>query len=260
MANRSRNFSEKSNNTSRLASGVADVEYFWSAELHSSKKSVTWVIKSQEPEEDDEDFIEHTLFIKMAVLGSDAVKGEQNIITLTSTGGDGEVQKGVIAHLTRGENSSALIDLTISGKIGATLTLSEGSGPVCISGNQLLEYPKEEDYLDMSQDEEGSAESEEEMHEEEEEEEAETKGKKTPKRKASVKSSKTKKAKVDADDDDEDEDDDDDDDDEDDEDYEEDVKSKRGKKGKVETKKAEKSKQEKDKTEITKKSAKKQKK
>lgn len=44
----------------------------------------------------------------------------------------------------------------------------------------------------MSQDEEGSAESEEEMHEEEEEEEAETKGKKTPKRKASVKNSKTK--------------------------------------------------------------------
>ncbi|KAH9520120.1 hypothetical protein Btru_060045 [Bulinus truncatus] len=250
MANRSRNFSEKSN-ASRIASGVADMEYFWSIELNSSKKSVTWIIKSQEPEEDDEDYIEHTLFLKMAILGSDAVKGEQNIVVLESVGGDGEQQKGAIVNLTRGESSMSLLDLTVAGKVGATFTLAEGSGPVIISGNHLLEYPKDDDLLDQSQEmDEEVEDSEDEAVEEEVEMEAKIK---TPKRKSVSRVSKSKqKAKIDVDDDDDDDIDDDEeedleeDDDENDEDFEEETKPKKGKKAK-ETKKADKGKEKPDK-------------
>lgn len=43
-------------------------------------------------------------FYLQAVLGGNAVVGEQNIVALQSTGEDGKSQKGAIAHLTRGQN------------------------------------------------------------------------------------------------------------------------------------------------------------
>ncbi|CAL1528444.1 unnamed protein product [Lymnaea stagnalis] len=221
MANRSRNMSEKSD--TKTAIGVADMEYFWCAELNSSTRSVTWVMNSGDldDDEDDDDYIEHSLFIKQAVLGSGAVSNEQNIITLESVNANGELKKGVVANLTRGSSVMAHLDFTISGKNGVTLTLAEGSGPVFLSGNHLLEYPKDDNLGDLSQIESDGSNLDEEEEDVEDEEEEEDTNKKTVKRKAAVKPQKPKKAKMDVveDDDDEDEEGEDDEEDEDDEDY-----------------------------------------
>ncbi|XP_059174354.1 nucleoplasmin-like protein ANO39 isoform X2 [Physella acuta] len=233
MSKRTRTPSDKSN---KAVACDAEMEYFWSMELNASNKTYTWMVSNQDLDDDDEDFIEHTVFLKLACLGATAVPKEQNVVMLESLGGDGEVKKGVIVNLTRGESNMTQLDLTIAGKVGATFTLVEGSGPVFISGNHLLEYPKDEDLFDQSQTE--SEVSEEEGEEEEEEENVEEEnGKKSSKRKASVtKPTKQKKPKMDVDDEDDDEEEEDeveeDDDDEDDEDYEETVMVKKGRKGK----------------------------
>jgi len=237
MANRSR--------TSMDRSGVAEiletpgVEYFWSIELNADKKSHTWTVKDENLEEDDEDFLCHSLFIKSAVLGEGAVPGESNIVTLESVDNTSEVQKGAIIHMAKGENNMGQIDISLSGKVGGTFTLTSGSGPVHISGNYLIEYPKPEGLDNTQTDDDSLGEDEiEEMkdeieEEEEEEEEKPAKGKKGPtKRKAASKpNAKSKqKSKMEVDEDDEEDEDEDEDEeeeeseDEDDEDYEEEKK------------------------------------
>ncbi|CAG5125085.1 unnamed protein product, partial [Candidula unifasciata] len=158
MANRSRSHSEKSNASSvGDLTGSTEMEYFWCFELNEVRKSFKWVV-SCEDEEDDEDFIDHVVFVKLAVLDGDAVAGEQNVVVLESEGQDGEMQKGTIVNLTKGVNPMATLNFSINGKIGGTFTLTEGKGPVTISGNHLLEFPQNEN-LDISQSELGNNES-----------------------------------------------------------------------------------------------------
>lgn len=170
-------------------------EHFWTVKLDEENKTHTWKV---EPEEDgDEDFIAHTLFLKMFVLGEGAVDGKSNIVMLKSEDQDGKEMEGAVAHLTKGHgNLMTPCDLHINGKIGCTLTLDAGVGPVYVSGLYAQAYPREEplDITGWATEDETADESVEESAEdgEEEDEEAEedvkaTKSKKTaPKRKASL--------------------------------------------------------------------------
>ncbi|KAK3788375.1 hypothetical protein RRG08_025100 [Elysia crispata] len=264
MANRNRRQSDKSNNSKMddstksngYAAGLTEMEYFWCIELNDSNKTHTWM-NNDDMEDGDEDFIEHTVFLKSATLGANAVPNEHNLVMLESAGSDGEPQKGCIVHLCYGQNNMTPLDITVSGKMGpTTFTLAEGSGPVYISGNQLMEFPKEESFLDNSQTESEREETEEEETEEEEDAEMEeeekksekpdTEAKKAMKRKAAPIVGKPKKAKVDKEEeedieeDDEEDEEEEEEEDESEEDSEEEVKLKKTKKvkesGKKETK------------------------
>ncbi|XP_012935245.1 mitotic apparatus protein p62 [Aplysia californica] len=231
MANHSRSSLNRSGMGAN--SEAVGVEYFWTVELNADNRSHIWTAKDDELEDDDEDFVNHTLFLKLAVLGDGAVPGEPNIVTLESMDASSSVQKGAIVNLTCGNNNMGHMDLALSGKVGGTFNLVSGSGPVHLSGNYLMEYPKLEN-LDNTQTE--SDESEEleaddrngrdEDDEDEQEEVAVVKGRKPPKRKGTPKSNKLKqKAKMDVDDDEDDEEDDDDEDEDDFDDEDEDEDS-----------------------------------
>jgi len=203
------------------------MEQFWSCKLDGDTKSHQWVIQPEvatEDDEDDEDFMNHTLFLRTCVLGDGAAEGESNVVMLKSEDHEEKETEGAIVHLVKGQgNPMATCDISINGKIGCTLTLSSGSGPVYLSGVYLQEYPREEnldqthgletddetadelnetaetDGNDESVEDEDEDEDEDEEEEEEEEEEKPTKVKKNAvKRKASVtKGTKSKKMKKD---------------------------------------------------------------
>ena len=56
--------------------------YFWGAELSCSSPSHSWRIFH--PEDEAEDDLRHLLFLKQATLGVNAIKGERNIVEVTS--------------------------------------------------------------------------------------------------------------------------------------------------------------------------------
>ncbi|BFZ01853.1 hypothetical protein BsWGS_04892 [Bradybaena similaris] len=205
MASKTKRLSERSSQSSSTHGRLEnrEMEYFWSVVLSSEKRSVTWTISENAEEDDDADDLDlvHMLFLRSAVLGGNAVAGEQNIVVLQSTGEDGKSQKGAIAHLTRGQNPMTPLDITIPGKIGATFILSEGSGPVTIAGNHLVEF-KEDDLMDDTQMDELSADENEDELGGSGDESDDIKDKKGAKRKATPKTTKQKqKAKMDVEDD-----------------------------------------------------------
>lgn len=200
-------------------------EYFWGMTLDKENPTITW---SFDEEEDDTDFLIHTLFLKQAVLGASAVKDERNIVQVETKNFDKKDLVHPLLSLTLGRNEMTNIDISFGHEVPVVFRLVEGSGPVCLSALQLVEFP---DDKDVSQDE-----SELECTEEEsvEEEEGALKQSTNKRKASSQKSSKSK-------DDDEDEMDDDEEDDDsmDDEDEDEEIDSspeksdkKKGKKGK----------------------------
>jgi len=259
-----------SNTATRLAlnrSGVSTtgaeapgIEYFWSVELSATNKSHTWSVKDADLDEDDHDYFNHNLFLKLAVLGKGVVPNQTNMVTLESEDSEGNKVKAPIVNMAKGEGPGMYnIDLSLNGRMGGTLTLEEGDGPVHISGMYLMEYPKNElldgtqtesDESELGEEEENEEDAEdgeeteetEETEEEEKEEKPAAKGKKAEKeekkpdakkRKASpAKPTKGKKSKKEeeAEEDEEEEEEDMEDDDEDDSDYEEEKTTKKGKK------------------------------
>jgi len=190
-------------------------EHFWTVKLDEENKTHTWKVEAEE--DGDEDFITHTLFLKAFVLGEGAVDGKSNIVMLESKDQEGTETKGAVAHLAKGHgNLMSSCDLSINGKVGCTLSLDSGDGPVYVSGVYAQAYPREEplDITGWATEDETADESVDECEEDEEkaslngEEQAKaTKGKKTAtKRKASLtKAGKGKKQKPDTEEEDEDE-------------------------------------------------------
>merc|ERR1712240_29910 len=243
MANRSRSSMDRSAVADNLEN--PGVECFWTIELNAEKRTHTWHV-DPELEEGDKDFLDHTLFLKQAVLGEGTVAGQSNIVMLESPVNkekaedekdEEKVMKGAIVHLEKGVNNMCHLDLSLNGETGGTFTLI-GDGPVYITGLYLQEFPRPEamndtvgvtdDSIEESEEEVDDAEAEEPEEEEVEEEEEKVevkpaKGKKAaPKRKVSPKAGKQnkQKQKVEVEDDDE-EMDSEDDEEEDDSDYEE---------------------------------------
>lgn len=69
-------------------------------ELTKDKPTFTWTF---EEEEDDEDFMVHTLFLKNAVLGVSALKGERNIVQVETENFEKQSVNQPILSLTLGQ-------------------------------------------------------------------------------------------------------------------------------------------------------------
>ncbi|XP_061194864.1 mitotic apparatus protein p62-like isoform X2 [Saccostrea echinata] len=161
-------------------------EYVWACEL--SKEKPTFVFSFKE-EDEDEDYLIHTLFLKTAVLGISAVENERNLIQMETKDSYRKDLKAPIASLTRGKSDMCALDLSFGEEV--TFRLVEGTGPVFLSAQEIVEYPED---ANMSQDEdtEDYTETEEEDLKETEEEESPKKGAKSKKRKASTGKAKGK--------------------------------------------------------------------
>ncbi|XP_076104164.1 mitotic apparatus protein p62-like isoform X3 [Mytilus galloprovincialis] len=206
-------------------------EYFWGITLDKENPTFTWTF---EEEEEDTDYLVHTLFLKQAVLGASAVKDERNLVQIETKNFDQKELKQPLLSLTLGKNDMTSLDVSFGHEVAVVFRLVEGSGPVCLSAQQLVEYP---DDRNVSQD-ESELECSEVEEDEEEEEESPKKVEVTKKRKASSqKSGKNKVLKKDEDEEDMDEDEDESMDDEEDEEEMSSPEKSDKKKGKKEAKK-----------------------
>ncbi|XP_069139413.1 nucleoplasmin-like protein ANO39 isoform X3 [Argopecten irradians] len=184
-------------------------EYFWGCVLNKENPKVTWTF---EEEEEDTDFLIHTLFLKQAILGQAALKDERNLVSVQTKNFDNELIKHPAFSLTLGRNDMCNLDLSFGHENPVVFELVEGAGPVHLIAQQLVEMPDESN---MSQDESCTETEEDEDEMLMEEEPAKTKKRKAPSSKGQTKS------KAEDMEDEEDEDEDEDDEDEEDEDEEE---------------------------------------
>lgn len=155
---------------SSFANKLADAaskEFFWGCELSKDKPTVSWTF---EEEEDDTDFLQHTLFLKHAILGKLEKAEEKNVIEIETKNFAGELIKQPIICLTGGKVDMVPLDLSFGHEIPVTFRLIEGTGPVYLSAQHLVEFPQEVDEGDGDY-----TETEEELEETEEETE-ETEG------------------------------------------------------------------------------------
>ncbi|XP_060068491.1 nucleoplasmin-like protein ANO39 [Ylistrum balloti] len=161
-------------------------EYFWGCVLNKENPKVTWTF---EEEEEDTDFLIHTLFLKQAVLGQAAVQDERNIVSVQTKNFDNEQIKHPVVSLTLGRNDMWNLDLSFGHENPVVFELVEGTGPVHLTAQQLVEMPDEGN---LSQDESCTETEEDEELVEEEEEPMKTKKRKASSTKAPVKSKKGK--------------------------------------------------------------------
>lgn len=208
-------------------------EYFWGCTLSKDEKEITW---DPELEDKDGELLIHSLYVKQACLGVDAKAAERNVVEVETVGYNENTMKMPFISLTLELNDQCSLDLGFSRPI--KLRLVQGSGPINISAQHVVEYA-DKDYktsmesrLLAGSDEEDSDEDEEGEDEAEEEPVAGKPGA-GGKRKATDAKAPTKKAKMDKsssfeegedevdEDEDDDDDDDQDDDMDDDDDYEE---------------------------------------
>eukprot|EP00105_Crassostrea_gigas_P031094 XP_011453675.1 PREDICTED: mitotic apparatus protein p62 isoform X1 [Crassostrea gigas] len=167
-------------------------EYVWACEL--SKEKPTFVFSFKE-EDEDEDYLIHTLFLKNAVLGASAVESERNLIQMETKDSNRKDLKAPIVSLTLGKKDMCALDLSFGEEV--TFRLVEGSGPVFLSAQELVEYP-EDGNLSQEEDTEDYTETEEDElkgTEEEDEVESPKKEAKSKKRKASAVKGKGKAKK-----------------------------------------------------------------
>jgi hypothetical protein len=124
-------------------------EYFWGVELNKENPTFTWTF---EEEDEDKDYMIHTLFLKNAILGTSAVKGERNLIQIETKNFEKKDLKQPFLSLTLGQKDMCALDVSFGHEVPVTFRLVEGSGPVALGGQQLVEYPDEM----MSQDDESA--------------------------------------------------------------------------------------------------------
>jgi hypothetical protein len=79
----------------------------------------------------------HTLELKQAVLGGDAVEGDRNVVEVSAADADGTVHRHLLTSLTVGLKEQAPLDFPLSwtGDSKIAFKLVRGSGPVFINGN-----------------------------------------------------------------------------------------------------------------------------
>ncbi|XP_071169006.1 mitotic apparatus protein p62-like isoform X3 [Mytilus edulis] len=114
-------------------------EYFWGITLDKENPTFTWTF---EEEEEDTDYLVHTLFLKQAVLGASAVKDERNLVQIETKNFDQKELKQPLLSLTLGKNDMTSLDVSFGHEVAVVFRLVEGSGPVCLSAQQLVELQK----------------------------------------------------------------------------------------------------------------------
>jgi len=121
-------------------------EYAWACELTKDEAEHTWEFTD---EDEDEDFLMHTLYLRLAVLGKDVKAGERQIVqAVTKDYYDKEVTMTFI-NMASGDGKHEMInlDLNFQGHIPVTFKLIEGSGPLHLSGMHSIEFPDEQPQL-----------------------------------------------------------------------------------------------------------------
>merc|ERR1712004_89261 len=129
---------------SRMTSKLdgADKEYVWGCVLSKDAAEYNW---DHEEEDDDEDYCQHTLLLKTAVLGKTAKEGERNIIEAVTKDHNGKELICPILSLTLGKMDMVCIDMSFSELAPVKFRLAEGSGPVHMTGNNFVQYPDDPD-------------------------------------------------------------------------------------------------------------------
>lgn len=116
-------------------------EYFWGVELNKDQPTFTWTF---EEEDEDNDYMIHTLFLKNAVLGASAVKGERNLVQIETRNFDKKDLKQPLLSLTLGQSDMCNLDISFGNEVQATFRLVAGTGPISLCGQQLVEFPPDE--------------------------------------------------------------------------------------------------------------------
>merc|ERR1712038_486106 len=94
-----------------------------------------------EEEDDDEDYCQHNLLLRTAVLGKTAKEGERNIVEAVTKDHNGKELICPILSLTLGKMDMICLDLSFSEVTPVKFRLAEGSGPVHMTGNNYVQYP-----------------------------------------------------------------------------------------------------------------------
>lgn len=198
----------KANGSQKMASGLSSKltdgnnrEFFWGCTLSKETPSCTW---SFTEEDDDQDFLEHTLFLKQATLGPDCKPDERHVVCLETKTFTGTELKQPIINMKAGHCDNLQLDLVFQHEVPVTFRLIEGSGPIHLSASQLVELPldsgdeteSDPDDTECTATEDMTEDDETEMTEETEDSDK-GRGKK---RKKERKGSKTKRGKMDSED------------------------------------------------------------
>jgi len=116
-------------------------EFFWGCTLTKDKPEFKYSF--EEEEDDDTDYLVHTLFLRHAVLGKDVAENVRQILEIETKDFSGEIIKHPIASLKLGSNEMSLLDINFSSSTPVTFRLLEGEGPLHITAQELVEFPPE---------------------------------------------------------------------------------------------------------------------
>jgi len=138
------------------------IESFWGIELTGAKPEEQWCfgkIEDEEKDKDDKedkdsepdyDFMTHTLELKMATLGKGCEKGAEQIVSVETKDKDGKTITTPLVNMQAGVLATIPLDLVFNDDHKVIFRLTEGTGPVYLSGTCLQEYPLEHQAGDES--------------------------------------------------------------------------------------------------------------
>jgi len=119
----------------------SEKQYVWGCELKADAPVATW---DHTEEDDDEDFVVHTLRLKQIVLGASAEPGQRNVVELETKTFNGETLTASIASLEVSKTENVALDLEFTNEIPVTFRLVSGAGPVHLTAQHTVEFPEDD--------------------------------------------------------------------------------------------------------------------
>jgi len=123
------------------------VEYFLVAKLTKEKPVYLWDPEKTEElfRHNGEKFLHprHALSLKRAILGSEAVEGELNLVEVKTKIFNGDDVETPLAYLKSGDQYQTQLNVVIPDSI-VELKLVKGTGPVHILGHHVVSAPNED--------------------------------------------------------------------------------------------------------------------
>lgn len=131
-------------------------EHFWGCVLSSACSNASWKYNNgtaeSDNEDEDPDFLNHSLYVKQAILGTGAKPGQRNLVEVETTDYDGIIIKNVIFTLISGSSEQFATDIGFFAP--TTFRLIEGDGPVHLSGCHMVDISFDDDQSDEEEDDE----------------------------------------------------------------------------------------------------------
>lgn len=119
-------------------------EYLWGCELSSSNPLYVWDMGDDSDDEDGHSLC-YNLLLRQAVLGTKAMDGEVNVVALETVGALASAIEQPLFRLKAGHVDQCQLDILITHP-GSRLRLVEGSGPLFIWGQHLIDLATDEDF------------------------------------------------------------------------------------------------------------------